>query len=103
MTDRLARGCPLLAETRHSQMTASSQERALPLTFAPCTAVELWEQTVLTGGEVCSWWVFVKATRVGGALAAVWWLGAGPFGVFIAIACGFIVYGVLNLYLLAQR
>ena len=39
----------------------------------------------------------------GGALAAVWWLGAGPFGVFIAIACGFILYGILNAYLLAQR
>ncbi|HET7199926.1 MAG TPA: MATE family efflux transporter [Burkholderiales bacterium] len=39
----------------------------------------------------------------GGALAAVWWIDAGPLGVFIAIACGFILYGILNAYLLARR
>jgi Na+-driven multidrug efflux pump len=39
----------------------------------------------------------------GGALATMWWLDAGPLGVFIAIACGFILYGTLNAYLLARR
>jgi MATE family, multidrug efflux pump len=39
----------------------------------------------------------------GGALAAVLWIGAGPLGVFMAIACGFILYGILNACLLAQR
>ena len=39
----------------------------------------------------------------GGALAAVLWLDAGPQGVFIAIACGFIVYGILNACQLARR
>jgi MATE family, multidrug efflux pump len=39
----------------------------------------------------------------GGALAAALWLGAGPLGVFAAIACGFILYGSLNAYLLARR
>ena len=39
----------------------------------------------------------------GGALAAVSWLGAGPLGVFTAIACGFVVYGALNAYLLSKR
>ncbi len=51
--------------------------------------------------------VFANVLRLlaaaGGALAAVWWLGAGPFGVFIAIACGFTLYGILNAYLLARR
>jgi putative MATE family efflux protein len=39
----------------------------------------------------------------GGASMAVMWLGAGSLGVFIAIACGFTLYGILNAYLLARR
>ena len=39
----------------------------------------------------------------GGALAAVLWLDAGPFGVFMAIACGFVLYGILNACLLVRR
>jgi putative MATE family efflux protein len=38
----------------------------------------------------------------GGAFACVMWLGAGPLGIFAAIACGFLVYGSLNAYLLAR-
>jgi MATE family, multidrug efflux pump len=38
----------------------------------------------------------------GGALAAVS-LGAGPLGAFTAIACGFVLYGILNAYLLSKR
>jgi putative MATE family efflux protein len=39
----------------------------------------------------------------GGALAAVSWLDAGPAGIFIAIACGFVSYGAVNAYLLSKR
>lgn len=39
----------------------------------------------------------------GGSLVAVLWLGAGPLGVFVAIACGFVLYGALNAYFLARR
>jgi Na+-driven multidrug efflux pump len=39
----------------------------------------------------------------GGALAAVAWLGAGPLGVFVAIAAGFVLYGASNAYLFARR
>jgi MATE family, multidrug efflux pump len=38
----------------------------------------------------------------GGALAAVS-LGAGPPGAFAAIACGFVLHGILNAYLLSKR
>lgn len=34
----------------------------------------------------------------GGALLAVYWIGAGPLGIFVAIALGFILYGALNVY-----
>lgn len=39
---------------------------------------------------------------VAGALAAVSWFGAGPLGVFVAIACGFVFYGVANSYALLR-
>jgi putative MATE family efflux protein len=44
--------------------------------------------------------VFVSA---GGAFVAVSWLGAGPLGIFVAIASGFALYGILNAYLFARR
>jgi Na+-driven multidrug efflux pump len=34
----------------------------------------------------------------GSALAAVYWLGAGPLGMFGAIACGFVLYAACNTY-----
>ena len=46
---------------------------------------------------------FRMLVSAGGALAATWWLGAGPFGMFIAIALGFAVYGAISAYLLARR
>jgi Na+-driven multidrug efflux pump len=38
----------------------------------------------------------------GGALVAASWLGGGLLGFFAAIACGFLLYGALNAYLLAR-
>ena len=50
--------------------------------------------------------VLANAARLfasaGGAFVAAWWLGAGPLGVFVAIACGFSLYGALNAYLLSR-
>lgn len=39
----------------------------------------------------------------GGGLAAVFWFGAGPPGVFAGIACGFITYAVLNAWILLRN
>jgi Na+-driven multidrug efflux pump len=44
--------------------------------------------------------LFVSA---GGSLMAAWMFDADPLGVFAAIACGFLIYGAVNAYLLSKR
>jgi Na+-driven multidrug efflux pump len=39
----------------------------------------------------------------GGGLAAVAWFGAGPLGVFFGIASGFVLYAVLNAWILLRN
>jgi Na+-driven multidrug efflux pump len=42
-------------------------------------------------------------TCAGGAAATMLWLDANPLGVFMAIACGFVLYGSVSCYLLMRR
>jgi len=41
-------------------------------------------------------------TSAGGGLVAVTWFGAGPLGVFIGIAAGFLLYALLNAWILSR-
>jgi hypothetical protein len=41
-------------------------------------------------------------TSAGGGLVAVAWFGAGPLGVFIGIAAGFLLYALLNAWILSR-
>lgn len=61
----------------------------------------------LQGMGNITWAVMANAVRLlvsaGGGLAAGVWLGAGPAGIFIAIAAGFLLYGLLNTCVLLRQ
>ena len=44
----------------------------------------------------CSW------VSAGGGLLAIYWLGLGTTGLFVAVACGFCLYAALLVYVVLR-